>query len=212
MIRNLKFATLVLFTVVSASVGAAQIQKRPPSFVIDRSKPYVYLEFDHLGKRQPLSRHEPDRGLWIRLVNNCQLPITVATFNTETSDPGIGVDDEIVRVDLNAPALAHGLRAGERPPNEQPNDSIPEGYRSGDVVNTTTVAPGTSLLLSLPANHVGPSWYLQIQFYLNVPMQSSYRYGPYSVVSFNWQDIPEKFRQIVRILDGCRWQGASAGA
>jgi hypothetical protein len=182
--RNSKFAALVLFSVLSASAASAQVQKKPPSFVIDPSQPYVYLKFDHVGKRQPLSRHELDRGLWIRLVNNCRLPITVATFDTETSDPGIGVDDEIVPVDLNAPS-------------EQPNESIPEGYSSGDVVNTTTVAPGTSLLLSLLANHVGRSWELQIRFYLNVAGQDSYGYGPYSVASFNWPDVPKQFRDAV---------------
>jgi hypothetical protein len=169
----------------------------PPAFVIDPSEPYVYLKFDHVGKRQPLSRREPDRGLWIRLVNNCRLPITVATFDTETRDPGIGIDDEIVPVDLNAPPLGHASHPGENAPSERPNESIPEGYSSGDVVNTTTVAPGTSLLLSLPANHVGRSWKLQIQFYLNVAGKGSYGYGPYSVVSFNLPDVPKQFRDAV---------------
>jgi len=197
MIKNSKFATIVLFSVLPASAAFAQAQKKPPSFVIDPSEPYVYLKFDHVGKRQPLSRHEPDRGLWIRLVNNCRLPITVATFDTETSDPGIGVDDQIVPVDLNALPIGHVSHPGESAPSEQPNESIPEGYSSGDVVNTTTVAPGTSLLLSLPANHVGRSWKLQIQFYLNVEGQGFYGYGPYSVVSFNWPDVPKQFRDAV---------------
>jgi hypothetical protein len=197
MMKNSKFAALVLFSVLSASAASAQAQKKSPSFVIDPSQPYVYLKFDHVGKRQPLSRHEPDRGLWIRLVNNCRLPITVATFDTETNDPGIGVDDEIVPVDLNAPPLGQVLHPVESAPSEQPNESIPKGYSSGDVVNTTTVAPGTSLLLSLPANHVGRSWELQIQFYLNVAGQGSYGYGPYSVVSFNWANVPKQFRDAV---------------
>jgi hypothetical protein len=197
MIRNSKFAALVLFSVLSASAASAQAQKRPSSFVVDTSHPYVYLKFDHVGKRQPLSRQELDRGLWIRLVNNCRLPITVATFDTETSDPGIGVDDEIVPVDLNAPPIGRGSHAGEGPPTEQPNASIPDGYSSGDVVNSTTVAPGTSLLINLPANHVGPSWELQIKFYLNVAGQEFYGYGPYSVVSFSWPDVPKQFRNAV---------------
>src|SRR5271168_5348839 len=112
MIRNSKFATLLLFSFLSASAALAQHQKRPLSFVIDSSKPYVYLAFDHVGKRQPLSRHEPDRGLWIRLVNNCRLPITVATFDAETGDPGVAAADEILPVNVNAPPMARGLRAG----------------------------------------------------------------------------------------------------
>src|ERR1700722_8227643 len=126
MTNNSKLATVMLGTVLLASAALVEAQKRTSSFVIDPSKPYVYLKFDHVGKRQPLSPHEPDKGLWIRLVNNCRLPITVATFDTETTDPGIAVHDAIVPVDLNPPPLARGLRAGEKPPSAaEPKESIP---------------------------------------------------------------------------------------
>lgn len=193
--RAFDFVTLLLCGALSAGAPVVQTQKKASAFVIDKSEPYVYLKFDHTGQRRPLSRREPDKGLWIRLVNNCRIPIIVATFDPGTSDPGSGVYDEVVPVDLNAPPLGHGLRAGESAstPAEEKNETIPEGYSAGDVLSTTTIAPGTSLLISLPANHVGASWKLQIRFYLDLP-GGSYGSGPYSVASFDWQDIPEKAR------------------
>lgn len=200
MIRNWKCLTLLLCSLLpcGAIISHAQSGKSAPDFIIDTSKPYVYLKFDHVGKRQPLSRHEPDRGLWIRLVNNCRLPVTVGTFGTETSDPGVAPYDEIVAVDLFAPPLARSAPSGEKIAEiEKSEEPTPKGYSPGEIVNTTTIEPGSDLLLSLPANHVGPNWKLEIRFYLKVPRQNFYGDGPYSVVSFGWPDVPKEFRDAV---------------
>jgi hypothetical protein len=194
MTKTFKFAALVLCGLALAGAFNAKAQVRTTAFTIDRSKPYVYLKFDHVGTRKPLSLHEHNKGLWLRLVNNCRVPIVVGTFDLGTGDPGLGVFDEIAPVDLNPPPLGHGLRVGETAPGSgEEKESVPQGYSSGEVVSTTTIAPGTSQLLSLPANHVGPSWMLQIRFYLALP-RTSYGSGPYSVVSFDWQDVPDKLR------------------
>ena len=50
-------------------------------FVIDGSKPYAYVSFDHIGDRRPAAESEESKGLWLRLVNNCNLPITIMTFD-----------------------------------------------------------------------------------------------------------------------------------
>jgi hypothetical protein len=199
MTKIFKFGVLVLCGMLPVRGFQLDAQDRTHGFTIDHSRPYVYLKFDHVGNRKPISRHEPGKGLWIRLVNNCQVPIIVGTFDLETGDPGLGVYDEVVPVDLNAPPLGHGVRPGESLPStrEEQKESIPEGYSAGDVVTTTTVAPGASLLLSLPANHVGPSWKLQIQFYL-APPGTNYGDGPYSVLSFGWHDVPDKLRAALR--------------
>jgi hypothetical protein len=195
MIRKLRLVIVVLFGAFIVSASFAQSLKDAPSFVIDESKPYAYLKFDHVGKRKPLSRHEPDEGLWVRLINNCRLPIVLATFKPETDDPGVGADDDIVTFDLNPPPLPifskdkNSLASVQEPP-----ERIPDGYYSGDVINTTTVAPGTSLLISFPANHVGPSWYFQIRFYLELPKRG-YGLEPYSVLSFGLGDVPKEFRE-----------------
>ena len=65
----------------------ASAQVRTPDFLIDPSKDYVYLEFDHLGSRERIGGDEVSQGLWIRLVNNCRVPVVVAMFNPGADDP-----------------------------------------------------------------------------------------------------------------------------
>ena len=91
--------------------------------MIDPSKPYVYLIFDHIGKREPISKHEPATGIWLRLVNNCRVPVIIATFDPGTGDPGLGVYDEIISVPANGPSVRSPSKAVESS-EEQP----PEGY------------------------------------------------------------------------------------
>ncbi len=88
--------TLIVVLVFAATV-VAQEAPQPP-FVLDAKKPYVYLEFDHVGQRKPLGEDESNQGLWLKFVNNCRLPVTIRTFDPETGDPGIGVEDEVVPV------------------------------------------------------------------------------------------------------------------
>ena len=168
-------------------------------FLIDQSKHYVYLKFDRVGDREPLSSDEPDKGLWLRLVNNCRIPITVAIFNTENPEPdrGIAVYDEVVSAPAKGqlPILYFPAQPRNKPkPAAQAQEEPPLGYSLPDVFSTTTISPGDNLLFNLPMNHVGPLWYLQVRFYFALPGEG-YGTGPYSVVSFDWQDIPEKFRE-----------------
>lgn len=166
-------------------------------FLLDPSRHYVYLKFDHVGKRDPLLPTENNKGLWLRLVNNCRVPISVAIFNTENADQSVGVYDELVPSIIKAPMpILHFPSAPRRPiPSVQtPAEEMPQGYSPADTFSTTIISPGDNLLLNLPLNHVGPSWGLQIRFYFELPGEG-YGTGPYSVVSFDRQDIPEKFRE-----------------
>jgi hypothetical protein len=181
---------------LSSTPSGANDARTRPDFVIDPSKHYVYLKFDHVGDREPLSADEPSKGLWLRLVNNCRLPIAVAIFNTENAEPnpGIGLFDEVVSQQMKG-SIVHFETPGKiqaKPPSP-PEQEPPEGYPLPHVFSTTTIPPGENLLFNLPLNHVGPSWYLQVRFYFELP-GGGYGSGPYSVVSFDWQDIPEKLR------------------
>lgn len=69
----------------------ASAQVRTPDFLIDPSKDYVYLEFHHLVSRERIGGDEVSQGLWIRLVNNCRVPVVVALFNPGTDDRGSGI-------------------------------------------------------------------------------------------------------------------------
>jgi len=162
------------------------------SFVIDQSKPYVYLKFDHIGARKPLSPDEPHKGLWLRLVNNCRIPIVVAIFNPGTGDPGVAVFDEVIPV---GPIKGLMIPGGRPEQTESPKEKPPEGY-SSEVSSTTVVTPGEDLLFSVPLNHVSPSWHMQVRFKLQLSDAGRVT-QPESILAFYWQDIPETLREEV---------------
>jgi hypothetical protein len=188
---------LLLCLALSIGPSLANDSAESRAFLIDRSKHYVYLKFDHVGEREPLSQDELSKGLWLRLVNNCRIPIVVAIFDTGPDNRGVGVFDEVVPI-LNKRLLPVSdlpdQRKTQTEPAEPTQEEPPEGYSPPDFISTTIIPPRRDLLFSVPLNHVGPTWYLQIRFYFALP-GDGYGTGPYSVVSFDWQDIPEKFRQ-----------------
>jgi len=185
---------LFLWIALSSVPSVINATPKAGSFLIDPSKPYVYLKFDRVGDRQPLSQEEASKGLWLRLVNNCRIPIIVAVFNTGGAGSGIGVYDEVVSSAVRGPVVHFGGLAKGQSASTDLSQAPPRGYALPDAFSTTTISPGESLSFSVPLNHVGPSWGLQIRFYLDLA-GDSYGSGPYSVVSFDWQDMPEKFRE-----------------
>jgi hypothetical protein len=188
-------ACLVLIFTVSVASG----QQDTKPFVIDSSKPYVYLKFDRVADRKPLSPEEASRGLWLRLVNNCRIPIIVAVFNPGTGDPGFGVLDEVIPIGPVKGLMSSGPRA--QPHHEEvAKERPPEGY-SSEVFSTTTIQPGNDLLFSVPLNHVSPSWHLQVKFQLDLP-GSQHVSQPHTVLPFYWKDIPEKFREPQGVAGG----------
>jgi hypothetical protein len=195
----MKTFLLALFLCVALSIAPSGAKEGPkqPDFLIDPSKHYVYLKFDHVGGREPLSPDEPSKGLWLSLVNNCRLPVIVAIFSTENAEPnsGIGVYDEVVKLPMKGPTVQFDVSGRAQTKRTAPlAQEPPEGYSLPHVFSTTTISPGGNLLFNLPLNHVSASWYLQVRFYFELPGEG-YGSGPYSVVSFDWQDIPESLRE-----------------
>jgi len=79
------------------------------NFIIDPSKPSVYLEVDHIGPRKALRDGEPGVGIWLHLKNNCRLPIVVLEIGKPAESPKdtITLVDEIVP-DPQVPAEGKG--------------------------------------------------------------------------------------------------------
>jgi hypothetical protein len=158
------FRLALMATLISPILAG---QDTTQGFVLDATKSYVYLKFDHVADRKPISSNEYPKGLWLRLVNNCRIPIIMATFDPGTGDSGVGLYDEVVPIrapkielHLGPPEQSHHARVHKPTP--------PEGY-SAEAFSTEIIAPGGDLLFSVPLNHVSPSWYLLIMFNLDVP-------------------------------------------
>jgi hypothetical protein len=164
-------------------------QDKSKDFLIDSSKPYVYIAYDHIGPRKPQRQGEDTTGLWLRIVNNCRIPIAIRNFGVNTGDPGIGVLYDVVprppeiTVEGNA-----GIEIGESEKRVKP--SPPEGY-SAEVASVNQIAPGENMLFSVPKNHVSRDWFIRVKVWLAV---SRYR-EPYTEVDFLEYQIPDSHRR-----------------
>src|ERR1700676_5406036 len=132
----MRWTVIVLVVLLSTSVSWGQSTAQ--AFVIDTSRPFAFIEFDHLGTRKPLSPSETEQGLWLKFVNNCRVSIRVDAFNPGTGDPGVAIFDEIVSVkpyegDLtSAGEIDSGVPSG-----------VPQGYfLSNHSVIHEVVRPG----------------------------------------------------------------------
>jgi len=155
---------LVLAGIISMLLVSTGAAPQKTSFVRDGSKPYAYIKFDHTGKRKPVRSGENTQGLWLKFVNNSNIPIEVGSFDPGTDDPGVGLLDEVVPYS--------GSRGGPSPP---------DGYGE-EVHSSMTVEPGDAVLFSVPRDHVSKRWYLRVRFTLVVGQQSVQQ--PYSYAEF----------------------------
>ena len=175
--RGLYYAAMI-----STLTACCLSQSKPtPKLALDEAKPIVYIKLDHIGSRPPVEGDEPDRGLWLHLVNNSVVPIEVETMGTSTDPELTLLPDEIV---------GRWTRI-EEPDAPKPNR--PMGYVAGHIISTELIQPGKELLFSVPVTHVGRSWYMQVPFRFHLP---PIKHGtqPLSYAQFTLEDIPENQR------------------
>ena len=132
--------------------------------------------------RKPTSLEEPSSGLWLRLVNNCRLPIRVLGFDIGTGDPGLG--------------LTHSVVAESAIADNEILTEMPKGYPF-HVGSRITIPGGKDVLFSIPANHVTKDWHIEIDFTfaLTDPKEGAH---PSGKVLFGWDGIPVVPKKSVR--------------
>lgn len=185
---------IALFFALALLQLPADAQQASNSFVLSESNPYVYMVFDHVGPRTPFIQGEPDTGVWIRIVNNCRIPILVATAGT-TSSGEVVVLDDVVQSGQHALRTTSGEIPILSPENSSTTESPqhakpPLGYADypDDTPGRARIAPGQSLLFSVPMNHLtGGDWYMRVRFSLDI---RGSEYGPYSYVDSFTVHIP----------------------
>jgi hypothetical protein len=171
-------------------VAVFAVQEKRLDFVIDSSKPYVYLKFDHVGSRTPLGEGENSEGLWLRIVNNCRLPIEVYSMGNAAGNPGAIIFDEVIPISTPRVRIEIGYGLDEITPPKPTHQAgkPPEGY-SAELSSGTIIEPGNELLFSVPRNHVSDEWFMRVKFVL-VVSPSSIATGPWTELSFSNHQIP----------------------
>ena len=185
---------LLVFWLLAANVLAQDLSGK--DFVIDKSKPYGYLKFDHIGPRKPVQDGEGNTGVWLRVVNNCRIPIVFAGFLMPEGDPGVGLMDEVVDTEPTVQIFNSVEEEKEYQRHEQLRrlKKKPAGYTS-ETSGVMRVQPGTDTLFSVPLNHIDfdGDWYMRVRFALDLD-RSSVAVGPFTYLEFHEWDIPKDLR------------------
>lgn len=115
------FSSTLIAKVVAANLATTQ---NGHNFLIDQSKPYVYLEVDHVGPRRPLHDGEPALGIWLHLKNNCMLPIIIIASGTRADRPDepLWVGDEVVSNKPSTGTESMGSGIGHQPEQDTLTD------------------------------------------------------------------------------------------
>jgi hypothetical protein len=171
--------------------------------VLDESKPYVYLQFGHVGPRQPYQSSDGSAGLWIRVVNNCRVPIVFSGVNAPPGTPGVILYDDVVEQKqfLDVYSRSDKKAMAERRNRARLRRSMlrrkPAGY-TAEVRGIIRVQPGQIIEFSVPRNHVAEFWHLQVKFALDI-QSWSVAAGPFTYLTFSEHDIPEEVRRAEHI-------------
>ena len=189
----------------------SQPAKTSREFVIDASRPFVYVKFDHIGPGIPRTGDEPATRIWLRFVNNCRVPVVVRANGVPDQSPKeeVGLEYDVVGNRPTYPMVSFSMRVDTRPrlptkiepatkavpkESEQDTPQIPQGYME-EVSSTAVIDSGEEILFSMPVNHLSKRWHVEIPFEFEVPRGKGPhddRTGgiPIMVVEYTLYDLP----------------------
>lgn len=203
------FLAFLVVLSVAATPLPSQSTKPLNKFLVDVNRPFVYLKFDHIGPGAPRTEDEPTSRIWVRLTNNCLIPITVRANGVPDESPKdeVGVQYDVVAnpktqgtSTLYLPPSATGKsendKSTERQEQQGKAQGIPRGYLF-HVASLIAIDPGEEILFSLPVNHLSRNWHIEIPFDFKLPQGK----GPHDplnggeplmAVHYSLRDLPPK--------------------
>ena len=201
----------ILLLVVGVVTIFARAQATPKvDFVIDPNHQYVYLKFDHIGPGIRRDGHESATRVWVRLMNNCNVPIVVGENGTPDGSPKderqimYKVVPTIMPNLIFSSNLPGGGSKEDRPKlANEATEKIPRGYME-EVGSTEIVAPGEGILFSIPLNHlVEKRWHVEIPYTFDLPRGKGSHDDnaggePEMVLAYDWYDLPAKSRAALK--------------
>jgi hypothetical protein len=189
---------LLCLTLLSLSAHGQSIQ--PGSFLVEPTRPMVYLSVDHVGFGLPEGGSRKQR-VWLRFQNNCGLPIDLQVNGAPADTP----DDRLTVMYELAVPTSRGVEVteGERPPERK--RVIPPPDTMSEVGSIHTVLPGEGVLFSVPATHFSKEWEIHIPFRFRLPRGKGFRdenaWGgdPEMFLAYTFWDLPPSVQKDLSI-------------
>lgn len=171
-------------------------------FLVNANHPFVYVKFDHIGPGIPRDEDEPSLRIWLRLTNNCRIPILVRANGVPDESPKdeIGVQYEVVRnPEVRMAVLMDKPGSQKATGQQEPEAAIEELPRGNNfhVASLVSVEPGSDILFSIPINGLSDKWHVEIPFEFELPKGKGPRDPidggiPAMVLNYSLWDLPPK--------------------
>jgi hypothetical protein len=162
------------------------------NFVIDKSKPFAYVVFDHFEKQKPQYEGDDPKRLILRVVNNCNIPLR---FMVADSNLGSGylVEHGVMAAgdysDIPEMPMSPEEARNYQRDRESALKHMPKGQWFHLGGGTLPLEPGKSILINIPRNHVSEYWFIRISFdFVLEPDPNGNR--PSMYLTFTESDIP----------------------
>jgi hypothetical protein len=156
---------LTITVVLSAAIVIAhsQTDRNSTGLAIDANRQFVYLKFDHMGRGIKRSDSEPELRIWFRFVNNSHFPIDLRTYGVPDGSPReeVGIMDFVAENPPMRIVITSDLDT--KPKASLEPEKMPDDYWF-EVGSGMTLQPGKEVLFSIPVNHLGKSWHMEIPF------------------------------------------------
>jgi hypothetical protein len=173
------FISLLVWLVVPMSFAMSRDTSGEKQPKLAKELPAVYITFECAGNREPRREGESNKGIWLRLHNNFRWALTVPGFNPKvpgfTNPTTFATHNRPNEVVLYYEVEDTRMRRGRvilREVSEKNDGTIaagqrippPVGYRMTDLVKTLPLAPGGSVLFSVPSEHLTKDLAVSLSF------------------------------------------------
>jgi hypothetical protein len=185
--KNLLFVFVLLF-----GASAFPQELKPSDFVIDPSKPFAYLKFDHIEPIKPNPDSKAEPYIWLRAVNNSRIPIVFRASGPPPGYPGVSLEAEVIEEEQGIQIVSDRDQADFDKEQKRRKERLkhkPEGFWF-EVSGVARVQPGEELLFSVPRNYIDEFWYLRVRFTMELA-RSSLVVGPFTYLPFYDSDLPK---------------------
>jgi hypothetical protein len=171
--RTLLFLLPVIILATAALFS--QTTKANKGFVIEENKPFVYVRFDHIGAGTQRDEDDPATRIWLRLVNNCRVPIVVDANGVPDESPKeeVGLRYWIV---ANPPVYGLPIYRDAAGDHIAEDSSDSDAHTAAmprndliDAASSISIRPGEQILFSMPVNHLVKHWHVEIPFEFDLP-------------------------------------------
>jgi hypothetical protein len=181
MMRLITAAILLSVLLMATYSQQAQVAANKETVSLTNNRPTVYLSFEREGKREPIHPSESNQGIWLRLHNNTKwainfctlslyIPPKVAPVRLSDGRSVLGLHDGV------EVSMCHGVeelkryesqvwRKGEIKERESIKGSARQvGYDTGDLFSSAWLPSGSSVIFSVPREHLSKNLAIFIRF------------------------------------------------